>query len=112
MAATLAPGTLLYHGRSDSSIPTTPEWLATDPEHSFLFCNGVCYLVTLVATREMRLVYFDGSSANKLNTGTLDSQDILLWGEVDNDKDPWNEGPRFEYLCAWGKPYGIDGYVR
>lgn len=110
MAATLAPGTVLYHGRIDSSIPTTPEWIATDPEHSFMFCNGACHLITLVATREMRLAYFDGSSANKMDTGTMDSQDILLWGKI--GPDPWDEMSRFEALCAWGKPHKIDGYLR
>lgn len=112
VAATLAPGTVVYHGRSDDVVPTTPEWLATDPEHSYLFCNGACHLMTFVATREIRLVYFDGSSAGKLNTGTLDTQDILTRGKVDDNQIIWNESGRLKDLCAWGKDYEVDGFVR
>ncbi|KIK58115.1 hypothetical protein GYMLUDRAFT_45667 [Collybiopsis luxurians FD-317 M1] len=37
---TVPAGTVLYHGRSDSNTPTKPEWLATDPEHSYMFCRS------------------------------------------------------------------------
>ena len=41
----------------------------------------------------------------------MDSQDILLWGEV---KPDWTleERKRINSLCEWGKQYGIDGFVR
>ena len=41
----------------------------------------------------------------------MDSQDILLWGEV---KPEWThkELERINSLCEWGKQYGIDGFVR
>ena len=35
VAASIAPGTVLYHGHPDNNIPTGPEWLAVDPEHSY-----------------------------------------------------------------------------
>ena len=41
----------------------------------------------------------------------MDSQDVLAWGEV---KPEWTfeERKRLDYLCEWGKQYGIDGFVR
>lgn len=112
VVATLAPGTVVYHGRTDPVVPTTPEWLAMDPEHSYIFCNGVCHLLTFVATREIRLAYFDGSSAIKMNTGVMDTQEILTGGKIKADQDPWNEIDRAADLCAWGKQYQIDGFAR
>jgi hypothetical protein len=39
VAGTVPVGTLLYHGRKDSELPSVPEWTATDPEHSNMFCG-------------------------------------------------------------------------
>ena len=39
VAGTIPPGTLLDHGTSKPVVPTIPEWAATDPEHSYLFCR-------------------------------------------------------------------------
>ena len=111
-AATVPPGTVLYHGRSNNDRPTTLDWLATDPEHSFIFCWGKCYLYTYVATRPLRLAYFDGSSAIKMTgSGVMDSQDIVIWGKVRPDKT-WDELVRIEKLCKWGKQFELDGFVR
>ncbi|RDB25964.1 hypothetical protein Hypma_006274 [Hypsizygus marmoreus] len=87
---TIPPGTLLYHGTSTPHIPSVPEWLATDPEHSYLFCRTFvrnstadgCWHLTLSTTRTLRILYFDGSSAAKMGGGPMDSQDVLLWGRV------------------------------
>ncbi|KAJ7865351.1 hypothetical protein B0H14DRAFT_3107448 [Mycena olivaceomarginata] len=97
--ATVPVGTLLYHGRGDTELPTHPEWTAIDPEHSFPFCgawNGndtsnMCWQLTLVATRP--------------------KVDLLVWGKVDPERrrDEWG---RINALCAWGRDFGIDGYVR
>ena len=40
----------------------------------------------------------------------MDSQDVLLWGEV---KPGWTfeEWKRLDSLCEWGEQYGIDGLV-
>ncbi|KAG1723568.1 hypothetical protein EDB19DRAFT_1898068 [Suillus lakei] len=108
-------GTLLYHGAVSDKIPTVPEWTATDPEHSILFCEGSsetgCWHLTLAATRPLKVLYFDGTSAANTITGTLDTQDIIAWGEV--RPDWWlNEDQRIEDLCKWGAPYAVDGYVR
>ncbi|KAG1756855.1 uncharacterized protein EDB91DRAFT_39439 [Suillus paluster] len=108
-------GTLLYHGAFSDKIPTVPEWTATDPEHSVLFCRGLsdtgCWHLTLAATRPLKVLYFDGTSAANTKDGTLDTQDIIAWGEF---KPDWwmNEVQRIEDLCKWGAPYAVDGYVR
>lgn len=41
----------------------------------------------------------------------MDSQDILLWGEI---KPEWTfqERKRIDELCQWGKELGLDGFVR
>lgn len=108
-------GTLLYHGAVNDTIPTVPEWTATDPEHSVLFCQGSpdtgCWHLTLAAIRPLKVLYFDGTSAGNTLNGTLDTQDIIAWGELRPD---WRfkEDQRLMDLCKWGAPYAVDGYVR
>lgn len=117
MRATIPKGTILYHGRRDNSVPTEPEWLAFDFEHSWLFAAfGEPWVLSLVSTRELHLMYFDGSSAAKMATGTIDSQDILVWGEVKyGDQNPifW-EKEKLLMMCKMGKErgWGLDGFIR
>ena len=88
------------------------DWLAVDPEHSFFFCREKCRLRTYVTTRPLRLAYFDGSSAAKVMfSGTLDSQDIMIWGKTRPDMT-WNELVRIQELCKWGEQFKLDGFVR
>ncbi|KAF9266432.1 hypothetical protein L218DRAFT_1014682 [Marasmius fiardii PR-910] len=109
------PGTLLYHGRQDSILPAVPDWIATDPEHALMFCRSMdgtgCWLLTLVTERPLNVLYFDGSSAAKMAFGSMDSQDLISWGEVLPDR-AFSERPRIESLCAWGKKFDLDGFVR
>jgi hypothetical protein len=109
--ATIPAGTILYHGRTGNHVPEEREWFAFDFEHAYLFSSGPCYLVTLQAKRDLRLLYFDGSSAAKMKDGTLDSQDVVTWGKPRPDKYMW-EQERFKVLCNWGMPFGLDGFVR
>ncbi|KAJ7198832.1 hypothetical protein GGX14DRAFT_469051 [Mycena pura] len=108
-------GTLLYHGRTNSNLPDTLDWVATDPEHSYLFCRrsseASCWHLTLVVSRPLQILYFDGSSAAKMNDGPMDSQDIVAWGEVLPDRY-FDELQRIRDICDWGRPLGVDGYVR
>ncbi|KAH7928225.1 hypothetical protein BV22DRAFT_1083297 [Leucogyrophana mollusca] len=112
---TLPVGTLLYHGTREGKIPDMPDWAATDPEHSLIFCHGStkdgCWHLTLATTRPLKVLYFDGSSAAKLEDGPLDSQDIVAWGELRPDK-AYDEIGRIKDLCAWGEQYDLDGFVR
>ena len=109
--ATIPKGTILYHGREDPKIPISPDWLAFDFDHAYLFCRESCHVISMQAKRDLRLVYFDGLSAAKYKDGTLDSQDVILWGRPRADKY-CSERERIEALCDWGKPLGLDGFIR
>ncbi|KAJ7160018.1 hypothetical protein C8R43DRAFT_1086878 [Mycena crocata] len=88
-------GTPLYHGRENSSLPTIPDWTATDPEHSYHFWGGEK----------------TPSRAANMKSGTLDAQDLLVCGKADPKR--WlDERGRINNLCAWGKEFGIGGYMR
>ncbi|KAG2361470.1 hypothetical protein BDR07DRAFT_1358925 [Suillus spraguei] len=109
-------GTLLYHGTSNGShtIPSGPEWTAMNPEHSIFFCRGNgsgCWHLTLVTSRPLKVLYFDGSSAAKLSEGTMDTQDLITWGEP-QPKRFFDERDRINNLCTWGKEFGIHGFAR
>ncbi|TFK26769.1 hypothetical protein FA15DRAFT_686237 [Coprinopsis marcescibilis] len=113
--ATMPTGTLLYHGTYRNVTPTTPEWVALDPELSYMFCRAVeegkgCYHLTLSTTRPLNLLYFDGNSAAKLH-GCMDAQDLIVWGDVDPDR-LFKEDERINRLCEWGKQYKLDGFLR
>jgi hypothetical protein len=109
--ATIPKGTILFHGRTDRRIPDQPDWLTFDFEHAYLFCRGPCYVITLQAKRDLRLVYFDGSSAAHMEDGPLDSQDVIVWGRPQPDKFD-SEWEHIKALCDWGRPFGLDGIVR
>ncbi|KAG2145287.1 uncharacterized protein EDB93DRAFT_512040 [Suillus bovinus] len=106
-------GTLLYHGTDSHTIPSGPDWTAIDPEHSivFAFGYGTGWQLTMAVTRPLKVLYFDGSSSAKLSEGTIDTQDIITWGEVQPERS-WDELSRIQELCRWGKEFGIDGFAR
>ena len=120
MPGVIPKGTLLYHGTNSNKLPPGPEWVATDPEHSYLFCRDGprpnylqqgCWHLTLATTRPLKVVYFDGSSAAKIPYGSMDTQDLLAWGDIYSGK-LFDERQRIEDLCKWGKNFGVDGFVR
>ena len=114
-------GTLLYRGSNDDKLPAIPDWVATDPEHAYIFCRNIpppaslrpqgCWQLTLVTTRPLKVVYFDGSGGAKLPNGSLDTQDLLAWGEASSGKVS-SERPRIEKLCKWAKRFDVDAFVR
>lgn len=69
-------GTLLYHGRSGSLLPPSPEWLAFDIDMSFAITNRAPdnYMLTYRATKDVKCMYFDGTSASLFGDGSMDSQ--------------------------------------
>jgi hypothetical protein len=95
----------------DDRVPDAPDWLAFDFEHAYVFCINYCYVISVQAKRDLRLLYFDGTSAAKMNDGPMDSQDILAWRKLRPDKYI-SERERIRALCDWGRPYGLDGFVR
>ncbi|KAF8262597.1 hypothetical protein EI94DRAFT_671627 [Lactarius quietus] len=109
--ATVPKGTILYHGRTEDQIPNSPDWVAFDFEHAYLFCSGSCYVISLQTKRDLRLVYFDGSSAVQMKDGPLDSQHVIVWGRPRPDKS-YLYWEHIKVLCDWGRPLGLDGFVR
>ena len=109
-------GTLLYHVVMSKDLPPGPEWVATDPEHSYHFCRDRpdhfgqgCWQLTLAATRPLKVIYFDGNSAANLPYGSMDTQDLIAWGRPGDHNDEWQ---RIGDLCQWGKNFSVDGFVR
>jgi len=113
--STIPPGTLLYHGTGRKEIPAGHEWVALDPEHSTPYCNRFgeeeCWLLTLITTRPLKVLYFDGSSGARTSLGTLDTGDLVAWSEIRPDRK-FNDEQKVQDLCAWSKEYGVDGFVR
>lgn len=109
--ATIPTGTLLYHGRQNTTLASR-DWIAFDPEFSFLYTNGVDdgFLYTYIVTRELNVVYFDGASANKVDR-TADTQDILFLGKVREPLDRYDPS-RIHEGCEWGREHGVDGFIR
>ena len=64
-----------------------------------------------MTTRPLKVVYFDGSSAAKLPYGSLDTQDLVVWGKTSSGRVS-NERPRIEKLCDWAKKFDVDAFVR
>lgn len=105
---------MLYHGTymSNGTAPITRDWLGFDFEVGYLYCGNPCRVATYVATRDLRVLYFDGFSAAKVaNSSYLETQDLLAWGSIRHERIPW-EPQRLRALCDWGREFGIDGFVR
>ncbi len=96
--ATIPIGTISYHGRMGDHVPDVPEWLAFDIDHTYIFCFSSCYVISLRAKRDLRLLYFDGSSAAEMDDGPLDSQDMVAWGKPEPEKY-MSEDERIKALC-------------
>ncbi|KAK7052140.1 vesicle-associated membrane protein [Favolaschia claudopus] len=107
---TIPIGTVFYHGRGDPNIPTTPEWLAFDFEHSYMFAFGrVPHVLTFATKRELHVLDFDGLSAHM----SPDTQSVIMYGEVRKNNTGWIPTEEIgERLCSWGKKNGIDGFIR
>jgi len=116
---TVPVGTLLYHGTgiTGSHLPTSLDWVATEPDHSMIFCKGTvgtgCWHATFAVTRPMKVLYFDGSSAANLAEGTMDTQDLVAWSKMKPEwADVVSEERRIKDLCKWGQKYDVNGFVR
>ena len=109
--ATIPAGTILYHGRNDDQVPDAPEWLAFDFEHAYVFCSGPCYMISMQAKRDLRLLYFDGNSAAKMKHGPTNSQEVAIWGKPHPERAIMDY-ERIKLLCDWGMPLGLDGFIR
>ncbi|KAG1901130.1 uncharacterized protein F5891DRAFT_951193, partial [Suillus fuscotomentosus] len=113
---TIPVGTFLYHGAiTGPHLPTALDWMAIEPDHSTIFCQGPietgCWHLTLEVTWPMRVLHFDRNSAAKILEGTMDTQDLLAWSEM---KSEWVRSGerRIKDLCKWGQKHGMNGFVR
>lgn len=71
------------------------------------------YFQTYHATRDVKLLYLDGTSAGKSPIGTLDSQDFVLCENSSSDwLNPIGEMERARELCALVTKWGWDGIMR
>ncbi|KZT56785.1 hypothetical protein CALCODRAFT_435231, partial [Calocera cornea HHB12733] len=111
--ATVPAGTLMYHGTNGEWGPDPPEgseWLTLDEDHALYFSSQDGRLFTYTATRDLRLLYFDGVSAAVMPTGTQDTQDVIIYGNV--SEFHWSPFIRICQLCDWAKKHNVDGFVR
>ncbi|KAF2658698.1 hypothetical protein K491DRAFT_624459 [Lophiostoma macrostomum CBS 122681] len=77
--------------------------------------SGTPRLYTMVTTRKLALVYFDGQSASLTALGTLDSQMALLQNEfVGNPSENvvYDEDQRALDMCALIQDLNLDGIIR
>ncbi|CAK7268679.1 hypothetical protein SEPCBS119000_003184 [Sporothrix epigloea] len=135
-AATIPAYTLLFHGlhadKEDADhperlSPPSPEWLAFDTEMSYgiMGSSRRSWLLTYQTVRPIRVLYVDGESAALMGLGQLDSQMLLLYGNVTGPSHQSKGfGLRPEYdrargMCAWldqqglrGRGWGFEGIVR
>ncbi|CAE6464458.1 unnamed protein product [Rhizoctonia solani] len=108
---TVPAGTLLYHSRPSFEPPPSPEFFAFDFDHSYIFCSqSPCVVYNYVPRRDLKLGYFDGTSAATLE-GPRDLQDIafndgFIPGETYN---PWVHAIN---MCRWAEKVGLDGIAR
>lgn len=76
--------------------------------------GGETQLLTYVASRPLRVLYVDGQSAALGESGWLDSQALLIYGNVTEENRGWSfsEYERARALCELGDDWGFDGVVR
>mgnify|MGYP001560376950 CR=1 FL=1 len=77
--------------------------------------GGATQLWTYAATRNIRILYFDGQSAALGDQGWMDAQDLLLFGEVHeapHDEQGHWEAERLRVSCELAEEYGFDATVR
>lgn len=133
--------TNLYHARIDSDLPSSPEWFGFDAAMSYSIAGtlSTSHLLTYRTTRNVKCIYFDGTSAALNGAGNMDSQMVLIHNNSANvPDDPVFGGPsnnrtsgdpngpmlgaeygRAEGLCAFirdnnlgGRGWGYEGIVR
>ncbi|KAI0829498.1 hypothetical protein F5Y06DRAFT_290835 [Hypoxylon sp. FL0890] len=74
------------------------------------FETGEGHLHIYQAERPLNVLYIDGTAAGKTDMGTVDTQDILLAGNM--SRVPMDDWRRAEDLCALGQKWKIDGFIR
>lgn len=75
------------------------------------FFSEMSYLFTFKSEKPLdKLIYLDGASAAKSNTGEMDQQHVL--SRLKDVNARVNEREAAKKICDWGKPFGLQGVVR
>ncbi|PLW53633.1 hypothetical protein PCANC_04337 [Puccinia coronata f. sp. avenae] len=123
VAGIIPRGTLLYHGENKWKSPSTGmEWLSFDPEMAYAVHaarEGETTLSTYSTQRPLKIIYLDGQSASAGTAGFMDSQSLLIHGNVSKEIEEFGpinvlrgEYKRAQGLCDVGKKLGFEGIVR
>jgi hypothetical protein len=102
----------------EQGIPSGKASVAFDgDEHESEDEDGKGYLHTYAAAKDLRLLYIDGMSAAKIEKGTLDSQDAVLFNGLLGDRPGWMglEAERARLACEMAEKEWegrIDGLLR
>lgn len=88
--------------------------VSPDEDVHLLSYNLRGYLHTYQTTRDLKLLYVDGSSAGKSDMGMLDTQDLILRSlrNSSDNRPAWDEWDRARDLCSIVTDWGYDGIIR
>ncbi|GME53134.1 purine nucleoside phosphorylase [Neofusicoccum parvum] len=94
--------TLFYHGRHDTDMPPSPEFLAFDVEMAYGIMGNLpdSRMLTYRTTRPVKCLYFDGTSANLMSAG-VEAQMTFL--------EPFREVANWMWFTAAARHYGASG---
>lgn len=115
---TIPTNTHLYHARPNSSFPPSPEWFAFDSAMAYSILGQAhdSHLLTFRTTKDVKCIYFDGTSAALMDDGSMDSQMLLIHNHSANVPEnvrfgrppgppPYGYHPPYRYY----PPYGPGG---
>ncbi|KAK4156178.1 hypothetical protein C8A00DRAFT_12870 [Chaetomidium leptoderma] len=117
VAGTVPANTALYHASAQSSRLSKTAFFAFDAEMSVGIYGGAgqSSLHVYGTTRPLNVIYFDGQSATLTPAGTLDSQMVVLQGNVPlypSYNLVYDDHQRALDFCRLAADLGIDGMVR
>jgi len=112
---TVAKHTNLYHARMGTSAPPSPEWFAFDAEMSYWIAGNMpdSHLLTYRTTRDVKCLYFDGTSASLMDDRSMLSQMLMIHNNSANVPDNSAFGPLPNQNGSYDLPIcgpGWDGY--
>lgn len=97
-----------HEARNGFDAPNTAPDLGIVSDDDWIQVPG--YLQIYQAARSLNVLYIDGMAAGKTDMGTNDAEDYILSGN--KSRTGMEDWPRVMDLCAWGKDWKIDGFIR
>lgn len=94
-SATIPRHTLLYHGRHDNDPVPSPEWLAFDVYMAYAIMGNTAdsRMLTYRTAKDVKAVYFDGTSANLMGDGTWSQMVFIKNGTEGLERPGWGRPP-------------------